>query len=92
MGASDRWLVIFLISWVLETAAFFLVGQPFWGWLWLGILTLVGVIEVISKVKTGQTISTNFRRWAQTHVWQAILLLIGMPLSMIFLVAHLSVR
>jgi hypothetical protein len=91
MSTSDKFLVAFLLVWNSLIIAFVLIpGLQVWGWFLLGVEVLLGVVEIISKVTTGATISTRFRRWANAHVWKASLLLGGLLLSMGLLVLHLA--
>lgn len=89
MSLSNILLVTFLVVWNLTALAFFLVKLQIWGILWLAIEGLVAVAEIVSKVRTGRTISQKFGDWAEKNKTKAILILGGVLLSMVLLVAHL---
>lgn len=79
----------FILLWLAITAAFFWAGLTIWGWLWLAILLCVAIAEIVSKVRTGRTITQQFKAWAALHRWQAILLLLGMAGVWALLLLHL---
>lgn len=89
MSVSDRFLVGFVILWLLLTLAFFLANLPIWGWLWIVILLSVVVAEIVSKVRTRRTITQRFQAFALAHRGPAVLILVGMAVVWTFLLLHL---
>lgn len=79
----------FVLGWLGLTLAFWLNGLKTWAWLWLGILAAVVIAEVVSKLRTGRTISQRFWAWKAHHPTLAWLFTGGLLAVWLLFLAHL---
>ena len=66
-------------------------GIYFWAWFFVTITAVVGLYEVVAKVTTGKTLSTQYKEFAQKHPVWAYTGLALFALAMGSLVLHLAV-
>ncbi len=90
MHLSDKFLVAFIIGWLLLDGAFWLTRL--WGWaiLWLGIFGMVGMMEAISKIYTNHTITQLFGLYVKSNHLAGGGMLLGMLIVWLLLLIHLA--
>ena len=74
---------------LLVVVPWFVAGLNIWGWLFVGIFSLVGIFEGYSSWKNGKTISQLFWKFRKEHSKSAIGILITMTMGWILLIVHL---
>lgn len=89
MSLSDKFLVAFLVTWNLMVVAFFMVGLPVWGVVWIVIEIVVVIGEVVAYLKHGRTMTQRFGDWAKQNTKKAIAIITAMVLAWGFLIVHL---
>lgn len=84
-------LVAMIVFDVALIALMFWKGLLFWAWFFVSVTALVGVYEIVAKLTTGKTISTQYKEFAQKHPFWAYTGLALFALAMASLVLHLAV-
>lgn len=84
-------LISMIVFDVALIALMFWQGILFWAWFFVGVTTLVIIYEIVAKITTGKTISTQYKEFAQKHPVWAYTGLALFALSMASLVLHLAV-
>jgi len=95
---SDVWgkirtigLIVMIVCAIICEAILLLCHQWMWSIYWgLGVIIGVIVIEIVSYVKTGKTISTHWRDWAKTNPLAAYGALGTMAMAFLGLIVHLA--
>lgn len=80
-------LIILFCFLIIPWAVF---GLWWWFWLFVGIAVLVGVVEFIAKIKTGQTISQMFHTWSVENKSKAWLVIGCLGFGWLVLIFHLA--
>ena len=71
---------------------FAIVGLWWWFWFWVGLSIYLALYELISKLKTGRTISQRFWDWknkAEIEQWQLWMVGVGLVCFWSYLLLHL---
>ena len=95
---SDLWgklrtigLVVMIVFACLCELILILCQQWWWAAYWgLAVIGGVGLIEILSYISGGKTISTRWKEWAQKNPLWAYLALGSMALSFVGLIVHLA--
>ena len=67
-GVSMTDAIIAVLAVLLFVGLFALVS-PYWAWLWGSIATILAFWELVSKLRTGKTLSQRFFAWNPTPMW-----------------------
>jgi hypothetical protein len=83
-------LVIMLVFYAILLLTLWIMGQLIFFWVFVGIGCCVGAGEVVSVIRSGKTLSTNFTKAMQDgKFWLGIISLSSLLLAIASLVVHL---
>jgi len=86
---ADIDIILLLIPLALGVFAAFLVS-PYWGYFSICFVGALGVWELVSKMRTGRTLTQRFKAVMKTeNKWKAIFLIFSLDLFFIYLNVHL---
>jgi hypothetical protein len=61
-------------------------------WVFVTFNVIFGAIEIISKAKTGSTVSQTFWKFYKEHIIKSIIILVAMLAMWLALLAHLGLH
>ena len=77
-------------------AIFLCLTAPFaifkvWWWFWTMVIigVVIGLVEVIAKIKTGKTMSQMFWRWGETNKTKALIVIGSLAIGWTLFLLHL---
>ena len=88
-GESLKDILQVTAMFVLLIAPFLLAGLWWWVAFWVVNLSLFALFEVVSKLKTGKTLTKYFKEWARRNPPLGYLAMGSMLLGWLFLLWHL---
>lgn len=72
------------------TIPFAIVGLWWWFWLFICIAVLVGIYELVAKIRKGKTISQMFREWRKANELKGRIVLIFLAIGWAAFLFHLA--
>jgi len=82
-----RWVVLGMVPAMI--APWFLVGEPMWGWTFVGIAFVVFLGEIGSLYRHGMTLSARFWKRADENPEQALFVVFSIAAAFLIFMLHL---
>jgi hypothetical protein len=82
--------LILLIPMVIMTVMFYCAGLMFWGGMFTVIMSIFGLTELVSYLKTGKTVSQQFAKFREEHKVFAWSIIWAMMIFWFALIVHLA--
>lgn len=84
-------LIVLIVADLLMLSAFLYFGMWMWFWPFLAINLVIIAGEIVSVIKTGKTMSTQYKYWIERNPVFAYFALIMMAVAFAALIVHLGV-
>ena len=84
-------LAILITPIVIADVYAWYIHQAGWGFFFLGFGLWLGICEIISKIKSGKTLTQNMKRLWREERGKALILLGSISFFFIYLILHLTV-
>ena len=91
MTLSDKFLVAFVVGWLVSSGIFWYKHMYGMSILWLEILGSVAAIEAISYMYTGMTVTNHFKAFVQHDPGMGHFLIVLMILTWFCLMIHFGI-